>query len=595
MAYIAPNTTVKILRDVLLAPDYVNTIYFTSTSHQYAYFASKMKYEFTAQSYQRHGRNSIRLAMNEDNLFDCNYMMFQNTSFDNKWFYAFITDVEYVSNNVCEVFYEIDIMQTWFFECTLKPCMIERTHVPVANDTIGANITPESIQLMEYVYDKVSDSTSFDAIYTNNSSVIAVQIVDRDYDSISYRYDGVYSGARLWVHKLVDNLDLQAIRDKLNEYLNKPDAIIGIYMLPVDAFGIDYSYLPADGLLDNSEHGRTWTYASTPLTGNEKFGSYVPRNKKLYTYPYNFYKVINNAGESMTLRYEFGTNNLAGNKVVRVEMGCNICSPVKITVRPYNYKNIVADQVGGEQPLFDQCITLTDFPLCSWSYDYYSTWMAQNSVPMLASMGLSLVNPVGNLMAGGMSADYSSDLNDLGRLQQSIDARHAQTMPWVQRNFDPNRGSDERYFNRIPNDMQSGTSVVKGMARSALPNAVRCLTNMYTASIQADVSKGNPNTGNTDYSLVQSKILGFRTCIPEEQARMIDNYFDKYGYAIGEIQTPVQSVRPIFTYLKTSGCVIAGRCPASVIEQLQAIYNRGITFWVNGDQVGDYSLVSQNR
>lgn len=594
MAYIAPNTTVKILRDVLLAPDYVNTIYFTSTSHQYAYFASKMKYEFTAQSYQRHGRNSIRLAMNEDNLFDCNYMMFQNTSFDNKWFYAFITDVEYVSNSVCEVYYEIDIMQTWFFECTLKPCMIERTHVPVANDTIGANITPEPVQMMEYTYAK-NDGVWYDTIFQNDISVIAIQIVDRDYDDISDMYDGVYSGAKIWVHKCVDTQDMIEIRDKLNEYLNKPDAILGIYTLPLKAVGESYSDIPASGYLNFKASGTRWEFVTSGLAGSEPFGSYTPRNKKLYTYPYNFYKVITNTGDSMVLRYEFGFNDPNNKKRLKVRLGVNVSTPVKITVRPTQYKNIEDSNLGDNQVVFDQQLVVTDFPLCSWSYDYYSSWVSQNAVPMLASMGLSLVNPVGNLMMSGLNADYSSDLNDLGRLQQGIDARHAETMPWVQRNFDPTRRSDDIYFNRTPNDMQSGASVVKGMARSALPNAVRCLTNMYTASIQADVAKGNTSSGNVDIANGWSRIVGLRTHIPEEQARMIDNYFDKYGYAIGEIQTPVQSVRPIFTYLKTSGCVIAGRCPASVIEQLQAIYNRGITFWVNGDQVGDYSLVTQNR
>ena len=55
--YIAPNSTIKILRNVPLDPTYDHTIYFptgnTGLDIQVAYFSGKAKYTFTEQSYQR--------------------------------------------------------------------------------------------------------------------------------------------------------------------------------------------------------------------------------------------------------------------------------------------------------------------------------------------------------------------------------------------------------------------------------------------------------------------------------------------------------------------------------------------------------------
>lgn len=570
MAYIAPNTTVKILRDVLLAPDYVNTIYFTSTSHQYAYFASKMKYEFTAQSYQRHGRNSIRLAMNEDYLFDCNYMMFQNTSFDNKWFYAFITDVEYVSNNVCEVFYEIDIMQTWFFECSLKPCMIERTHVPVAEDTIGANLTPEPVQLMEYTYSNKQE------IEDLNSLWVVIQIVDYQVSQhhpvdVGSMYDGVYGGAKLWAHACMTTQDLTDIRTFLDDYTQKPEAVLGMYTVPHWA-------LPNDGIEDDGWvvfgfSGRFQDKIAGQVTGSETFGSYMPRNKKLYTYPYNFCQIVTPDGETMTMRYEY-----AKNLTCMVQIACNVTTPIECVIHPTEYKGI---ERGGQlvpYPIVNEDkLVISNFPLCSWSNDYYSTWISQHAVPLLASTAMTMA---GTIYAG--MPNYTYALNEKGVEKQKKLKRKI---------LDPTKRADQQYFDEIDLNERTGADLALG----ALPNAAACLQSMYNASIHADILRGNKDTGNVNVAQGYNRIWSHRTHIPEEQARMIDNYFDKYGYAIGEIKTPVQSVRPIFTYLKTNGCVIAGRCPASVIADLQQIYDRGITFWVNGDQVGDYSLVSQNR
>ena len=108
------------------------------------------KFSLTEYTYQRIDK-TINVGINAESLYDCNYIMFQNTSFGNKWFYAFITGVEYKGNNCSTISYEMDVMQTWFFDYTIKPCFVEREHILV--DEIGANLVEENLELGEYIYD----------------------------------------------------------------------------------------------------------------------------------------------------------------------------------------------------------------------------------------------------------------------------------------------------------------------------------------------------------------------------------------------------------------------------------------------------------
>lgn len=112
--YIQPQTNIRILKNVPLDTTYGHTIYFSDASSQQTYFTGKQKYNLGNYTYQRVKKGVARVGIKSDNLYDCNYMMFQNTSYGTKWFYAFITSVEFVNNECSEITFELDVMQTWF-------------------------------------------------------------------------------------------------------------------------------------------------------------------------------------------------------------------------------------------------------------------------------------------------------------------------------------------------------------------------------------------------------------------------------------------------------------------------------------------------
>ena len=73
-------------------------------------------------------------------------------------------------------------------------------------------------------------------------------------------------------------------------------------------------------------------------------------------------------------------------------------------------------------------------------------------------------------------------------------------------------------------------------------------------------------------------------------AKIIDEYFDRYGYATKRNKKPNRNVRPHWCYTKTIGCTITGSIPCDDATKICNIYKNGITFWMNGSEVGNYSL-----
>ena len=81
----------------------------------------------------------------------------------------------------------------------------------------------------------------------------------------------------------------------------------------------------------------------------------------------------------------------------------------------------------------------------------------------------------------------------------------------------------------------------------------------------------------------------YRMALRANDARIIDDYFSMFGYAINKIQVPNITARPEWTYIKTRDCCIACNAPADDVNKICNIFNSGITWWKKAEHVGDYS------
>lgn len=514
--YIQPHTNIKLLHNVPLDDTYEHTIYFDSASAQYSYFAGLTKYNLTNYTYQRVQKGVARVGLKADLIYDCNYLMFQNSSFGSKWFYAFIKNIEYVNNECSDVTFEIDVIQTWFFDFSFGQCFVEREHT--VTDNIGEHIEPENVDTGEFVFNNYESLLSPATDKDMTEMVVCLAIVDVvGQVAKGELYDGVYGAAELWVY---DSTDVAGIDRKVGEFTEATDKIISMYMFPKFLIGS----IPDTHKLAFSERAlKTPVKHLTAPRVTDTLDGYRPKNRKLYTYPFNFCHVDNANGNELNLRYEFFENN----KPV-FEITGTITQPVNVMLRPCSYKGVPNyDPLGGYTTLNTESLTLGNYPLCSWNVDAYQAWVAQNSIPLAISSLSSLATTA---ISGG------------------------------------------------------------DMATAALSQVSNIVSQGYKASIAADICKGTFNNGGVNVADRKQQFYWGRCSVSNQYAKIIDEYFTKYGYSCRRVKYPNTHSRPHWNYVKTVGCIIHGSVPADDSRKICSIFDNGVTFWKEGNQIGNYTL-----
>lgn len=364
-----PISKLNILKGVPLDSTYKDTLDFSSVSDQAAYFASKAKYTYADLEPIRM-QNMIRVAVNADNLYDCNYIMFQNSNFGNKWFYAFISKIEFKNPNMSEISFNIDIMQTWQFDYTLKPCYVEREHS--LNDTVGDHLLAESVELGDYINETANTTNFFD-------DYVAVIATAYDPDGQTGGYvGGMFTGLHYVAGLINNSSQVQDLLDFIETAVeaNKADAITSTFVMPADF----YTTGSTPAIVRHTEQKQ-----------RTSVGSYTPRNKKLLTYPYNYLMVNTSEGQSASYRYEYFQGSTCG-FVLECAMGCN----PEIVLEPIAYNN--------QQFNLDEALAMSGFPQFGYSIDTFRAWLAQNSNSVYISTATSFLSLIGGMATGNMMA-----------------------------------------------------------------------------------------------------------------------------------------------------------------------------------------------
>lgn len=541
MSSIHPTSHIYLLHGVPLDNTYDHTIYFSTLTEQTNYFIARQKYDLQNYTYQRVRRGYIRVNIGVENLYDVNYLMFNNVNFGNKWFYAFITSVEYVNNDCTEINYELDVLQTWHFDYKLDHCFIERQHT--TTDAIGDNILPEPVECGEYVTNPTvgNDHSGYTSIFADLSNllvILGVVSLEEDEevttDNVNGKfYDGVYGGLTLYWFKTTA-AGRAALNEKLSDYVQAPESIAALYVIPIYLLGEALASEAASGEVSSGNRGTEMTALFGSINANTQLDGYTPNNKKLLTYPYNFYHVDNGNGSSLALRYEF-FNNLT----VSLQLNGTITQPCQITVRPNNYKH-------ASGTLNTEILTLDGYPLCSWNMDAYAAYTAQTGIPKAIGYGLGIGTALFGVLTG--------------------------------------------------NAVMAGAGVT-----SLVHQAASNLTERYQSSIKADISGGNFGGSNVNVSAGKQQFFAGRFSITADYAKVIDDFFSRFGYAIRALAVPLRNARPRWTYIKTIGCTvsvyaggqtISGGVPADDLKKIVSIYDAGITWWRYRQDMdlGNYSL-----
>lgn len=131
---LTPNTNIRILK-LPLEIDNKNQLTFSDLQSQYDYFLSISDYIEIDEAYYQRKDNILMWPAHIDSIIEYNYCMYQNENYSDKWFFAFITNMEYENDGTTRVYLQTDVFQTWQFDLTWKQSFIEREMINVAVDT----------------------------------------------------------------------------------------------------------------------------------------------------------------------------------------------------------------------------------------------------------------------------------------------------------------------------------------------------------------------------------------------------------------------------------------------------------------------------
>lgn len=535
MTAINPNTTVYLL-NCPLTKDSENTFYFASENAQYTYFYTQRMLELTKYTYQRERREYLKIGVNGSDMANvinkANYMMFVNTAYNTKRYYAFITEAEWINNEVVKLYFELDYIQTYLFDYTESECFIARQHS--STDTIGDNIMPEEVELGEYIYDGNTKCRPYQQESYDLSCIVAYEL---DNNQTGTCIDGVFSACKITVYSN-DSTGRQALQAMINSHSQAPEEVLAIIMS-------NYMYLgiaPQTGAqVVTASTQAVEHYVNVPnVSTGDDFEGYIPKNKKLLTYPYNFVNITNCKGAEMNLRYEFWKPWSSNTNYVRLKMFSTKGLPATVQIRPYQYKgeDYSSSTSGSEGISSNNFIEYGQMPVATWSNDSFEVWVAQNH----ANIAGDILNAATGLAAGiGVGLATENPLSAVGGITSSV--------------------------------------------RTATNIAV----SGYNASIASDRLSGTV-AGTAVYYNTDFDGIFYRRChITKQYAKMIDNFLTMYGYAQRIVAQPNRHTRTRFTYIRTVGMEAIGNIPQDAKQYIAARYDSGIRFWADHSNFGTYS------
>lgn len=558
-----PSSIIRFGNAPLTKPDsgvcYSRT--FSSAAEQKAWFTARLTNVKEGNTEIRPYSGRYGAPWNADDIITSDYMMFTNDGA--KWYYAFIDRVVYVNEQRCDIYFTIDDLQTWYFDYTLRPVYVEREHA--ADDSIGANILDEPISTGELRY---TEQDSYDEMMdcvlvvdtTEQPDGVGVIGNQKKKDCKGGYINGQYSGCGKVVFDIGSGSVGAAAPDIWFSHMNQTGggaSIIAAYMVPkVVLKGADDSYFFKSGenIFDTYPEAYLIGGVVDPaITAHGAIDGYKPRNNKLYTYPYNFMRVSNLRGGYHDYRFEFFANSL------RFIVKGSVDPTGDVVIIPMNYN--------GKDNNPEEVMNLGGYAQCSWAYNSYDNYVAQNAASNLfgylggaamviggaaAVLGGSAFAPIPMTLAGFAEGAMLGNFTDV----------------------DPK-------------------STTKGLmsAGAGAATAAGLGARMLDASNAPDKLMGS-TSNSSNFQLNRNKFVFNRMCCQRQFAERIDQFFDVYGYTTQRVKTPDRSSRPHVNYCKTRDAQFQGTVPADAMDRINRVWNQGI-WWFHDDNIGDFSIANK--
>lgn len=565
-------TNLYLLKDIDFTKDYGNVVDFDNVEMQHSYFLSKQLGGYSSEAnYIRGERESIKVAIPQIVAQEYSYMMFTNTtpSGEERTYYCFIDQVNYVQPDVSQVFFTVDVWQTYLFDFEIKEAFIDREHQDrwTSDNKPIFNLELEDIDLGSEM--EVVDIN----VINNEENIVWYEIVTTD--SLSTSTDGdfhsfvanvgqpfytyfvavrktslfpvrIKTGTKLEEQELIPILDYFLSSTEFGNILASNPKIVSVRLKPYAPFNYTVKQYNGEDYVDTNQtikevkgsdtySGKVINYTgdverttigTLSILYENNLDKGIPRDirneTKLLTYPYTNILITNNQHEPLVIKPQY----LKDEMKIKYVASIGFQSKSKIYVDNY---------LGDNGKMFGKTnSSIGELPLVN---DQYLTYMANNkasSVSGLAVSGASVVGGTGTIVAGlGKVAGFGLGLSYLG-----IGMAVSGAVNII------NELSKRQDLKEMPND-------IKEMGNNLIFDLID--DNLY-------------------YRVVKQELV-------RQIKQKVYDYFYRFGYKANKFGIPNLRSRYYFNFIKTIDISIAGNINNSVREELIGIFNRGTTIW----------------
>lgn len=616
MAY-TPQGTIAFYR-VPWKSDYKDVRLFTSKTEESNYFSSPLRVE---QNYTYiRDKQAIKVNANAEAMSQYNYIRYMNENFSLKWFYAFITRVEYINANACYVYFEQDVYTTWWDCFNIKSAFVEREHTN--DDSDAYNTETEDISISKYEQDYIG--YSYDYTPTASVGFIAVtsdvpyiiykletRTIDeklRTFATFDRKTSNFHSAVLNGITMNATYVYLKSVSD-LNVFISEMnssgsiDSISALFAVNKDfiesactitkASDIDTNFGRSD-FIDGEITKRYIYYAPNIITGmtdihkNDSFScitvaGYEPKNRKIFHYPFCKWIIDANNGDSVELRPELLQS--AVGITIDEKYALDVELKIRAIPRHYALTDSFAATTGFEFFNVDNSISLNGSISIPFTKDNAAVWSALNrnvTATQLKSAKIKLI------------ADNAFGIMDVASGFSAMGANLAIVNP--------------SSITGAIGAARQGTSEVTDMGRAVARDAMQLAEIKANIRDKSNLPSQSMNMTYDDTWTAQTGMMKFAVrhmCPPLSEVKKYDNYLSKYGYATNTFKLPNLTGRTNWNYVKTTEITIAPVAQNSYaptdteLRVIEDIFNNGVTFWHINDvgNYGDYTneIVGDNN
>lgn len=587
------GTDVRLLSGVPFSSNYRETRYFSSKSTQEKYFTGKnVVHKMDKANFVKREDNH-RYAVNAPigKIMNANYMMFRNSDYGDKWFYAFIDKLEFENKHTTWVHFQIDVFQTWIFDVEIQDSFVKREHTELWNDDGTPKVHTED-EGLDYgdEYDTINAERFYPIGGYKWLVIVCTEKIHSDSDIDPTFIGGVPQPLTYYVAPFSWGgtspvIDIPSADMDEPEPITEPEELLKNLYKDEDAVGkvvsvyiteslggeatwsdrddddlVDIVRTPdnLDGKYVNITDGAgfcVWVKSFTEFEAEEKTifkdkweGFTKPNESKLMMSPYAITILDDMKGN----RQVYQTENINDDSLTVVLKGSlGLSNKVSWSIKNYNRAG-KADYddyyLSNEHAVINE--NPTDVPVMN---DMLAAFMQGNRNSLEAQKKNAYLSGGAQMAGGAISAVATGGLGAVyGGLQAVSGA------------------------SQIANTIGEINAKKKDIDNQP-----------------AEITKMGSNTAY-QYGHKYNGIWVIQKQVKAGKRHKLEQYFNMFGYQINDVKEPNLRTRKSWNYVETKGIIMHGDMNNEDLNDLKQVFDNGITLW-HTDDVGNYKKNNEVR